>query len=112
MNSLSGWVNSFNVFFIEESLGVNKDEVDGVQQTNRIVGYIVQLPIVLSIGVIYDIYGRKKPFLLAWTLETLVLFVYPFNKDIFLYYFISALSVPLTAVFTLPFVPDLIKEES
>tara|TARA_B110000285_G_C14831101_1_gene470934 strand:+ start:469 stop:669 length:201 start_codon:yes stop_codon:yes gene_type:complete len=66
----------------------------------------------MSIGVIYDIYGRKKPFLLAWTLASLAMFVYPFNKEIYLYYFISALIVPLTAMFTLPFVPDLIKEES
>jgi hypothetical protein len=40
MNSLNGFINSFNVFFIEESLGVGKEEVDDVQQTNRIIGYI------------------------------------------------------------------------
>jgi len=67
---------------------------------------------VLGIGVIYDIYGRRKPFLFAWSLACLGMFVYPFNDNKFLYYLISVLMVPLTAIFTIPFVPDLIKEES
>ena len=81
MNSLTGWVNIYNVFFIEGTLKVSKANVDEVQQTNRIIGYIVQFPIVVSIGVVYDIYGRRKPFLSAWALASLAIFIYPFNKN-------------------------------
>ena len=112
MNALTGWVNTYNVFFIEDNLKVKKINVDEVQQTNRIIGYIVQFPIVVSIGVIYDIYGRRKPFLFAWALASLAIFVYPFNSNTYLYFFISVLLVPLTAVFTMPFIPDLIMEQS
>merc|ERR1712166_1703215 len=97
---------------IEESLGVAPTGVDKVQQTNRIIGYCVQAPIVLSIGVIYDLVGRRKPFLTAWTLASFAIFVYPFNDDEGMYFAISVLLIPLVAVFTLPFIPDLIKEES
>ena len=100
------------VFFIEEALGVNKQDVDDIQQTQRIIGYIVQFPIVMSVGVIYDIYGRRKPFLLAWVLACIATFIYPFVTNKILYYMVSVLIVPLTAVFTIPFIPDLIKEES
>ena len=81
MNSLTGWVNIYNVFFIEGNLKVSKANVDEVQQTNRIIGYIVQFPIVISIGVVYDIYGRRKPFLGAWALASLAIFIYPFNDN-------------------------------
>lgn len=66
----------------------------------------------MSIGVVYDIYGRRKPFLLAWAFAAIATFVYPFATDKVLYYIVSTLLVPLTACFTIPFVPDLIMEAS
>jgi MFS family permease len=66
----------------------------------------------MSVGVIYDLYGRRKPFLTAWILACVAVFVYPFVTNRVLYYFVNVLLVPLTAVFTIPFIPDLIKEDS
>lgn len=66
----------------------------------------------MGIGVIYDLYGRRVPFLSAWCLACLATFIYPFVTNKYLYYFISVLIVPLTAVFTIPFIPDLIMESS
>lgn len=66
----------------------------------------------MSIGVVYDIYGRRLPFLSAWALASIAVFIYPFNTNEYVYYFISTLLVPLTALFTIPFIPDLIMENS
>jgi MFS family permease len=66
----------------------------------------------MSVGVIYDLYGRRKPFLAAWILACLATFVYPFVTNKYLYYVVSVFLVPLTAIFTIPFIPDLIMEES
>ena len=66
----------------------------------------------LTVGVIYDIYGRRKPFLAAWTLASVGLFIYPWNDNLYIYFLINTMMVPLTSVFTLPFIPDLFVESS
>lgn len=65
----------------------------------------------LSIGVIYDTVGRRKPLLIASSLASIAFLVYPFNTSIAIYYIINVLIVPFTSLFGLPFVPDLVKEE-
>jgi len=75
------------------------------------IGYIGQLPLSLGLGIIYDIYGRRKPLFASWILAALALIVYPFATNRYVYYFINLCVVPLTATGGMPFIPDLIKEE-
>jgi len=65
----------------------------------------------MSIGVIYDTVGRRKPLLLASAIACGATLVYPFNTNIVIFYIINMLFVPWNAMVQLPFIPDLIKEE-
>ena len=49
--------------------------------------------------------------LIAGSLATVAFLIFPFCHNQYLYYFLNALYTPLSAIFTLPFVPDLIREE-
>jgi len=113
---LSGWINTFNVFFIDRNilpLESERAETDTVQQTNRIIAYIAGLPISLTTGVLFDTIGRRKPVLFASALASVALIAYPFNTNEYVYYLINLLIVPFSiAGDTVPFIPDLIKEES
>ena len=60
----------------------------------------------------YDTVGRRKPLLFAMGLATIAIFIYPFVTNFYVYLVISALIVPLNSLATLPFIPDLIVEES
>lgn len=66
------------------------------------------------IGVVYDTVGRRKPLLISVTIASIAFIVYPFIKhSILLYYVVNFLIVPFTVTGeTMPFIPDLIKEES
>ena len=67
----------------------------------------------LSIGVAYDTIGRRKPMFIAMALASFAIIVYPFNSNIPLFYVINLLIVPFNVTgATMPFIPDLIKEES
>ena len=82
----ASWLDAYNVYFIVNHLDLDETEVAGVLQIGRIVAYIFQLPIVLCVGLIYDIWGRKKPFLLAWIMASVGLFVSPLISNKYLYY--------------------------
>jgi len=74
----------------------------------------------LGLGVIYDIYRRRKQLFAAYALGGLVLIVYPlaieryaYAKDGQYWFYITNLClIPLSATSYLPFIPDLIREES
>ena len=63
----------------------------------------------LTIGVIFDTIGRKIPFAISLILSVSAYLMYPIFKSVTLYYIISLMTVMLTVMKTLPFVPDLIK---
>jgi hypothetical protein len=66
------------------------------------------LPIILSIGVIYDTFGRKKPYGLAIFLVGVSYILYPICTEVWFYYLITFLGVLFNATSNLPFIPDLI----
>jgi len=76
-----------------------------------IIGYIGTLPLALGFGVIYDVYGRRKPLLATWALAAVAFALYPLATNEYLFYLVNLCIVPMTATSGLPIIPDLIKEE-
>ena len=68
----------------------------------------VTMVLMLTIGLIYDVFGRKTPLLIFVSILVLVELIYPFIENEMEYYTISAISSFFPVVITNPFIPDLI----
>ena len=66
----------------------------------------------LSIGIIFDTIGRRKPYIVATFLASLAMGLYPFCTTTTVYYILGAMIAPLSSVRTIPLIPDFIQEES
>ena len=62
----------------------------------------------IVIGLLFDIIGRKKPYIVALVLALVAYGLFPFCKSVIFYYFLGAILKPLYSFVTIPFVPDLI----
>ena len=77
--------------------------------------YIVPFIIVceMSIGMIYDIFGRKRPLAMSYLLVSIGLFVLINGHDVYPWYLLAKFfSVFENITAGVPFVPDLLHEES
>ena len=92
---LTHWNNTYDIYFIENVLKTPKNKVVAVQENNRMIQYLTQLPVTLAIGTIYDTYGRKKPLILAFSIAVIVFAVFPYNTNRYIYYFLNVLTVPI-----------------
>ena len=67
----------------------------------------------LVIGSIYDIYGRKKPLIITYFMASMGLFITPFFSSVYPWYQLSMVLKSIENVTALvPFIPDLLMEES
>ena len=84
----------------------------------NIVSYcgIIVTVATLLIGMAYDVFGRRKPLLIAYFLTSAGLFMIPWgkgNKMIWSYYLIARFFVVSQNItLSCPFVPDLVLEQS
>ena len=83
-----------------------------MQNNSGTITLIVNIPLVLVIGVLFDTVGRKKPYLIALVLALAYFTFFPICKSIILYYVLNAILKPLFSFIhtnkLIPFVPDLI----
>ena len=66
----------------------------------------------LASGTIYDLFGRKPPMLVFVFISCIAYSSLPFLESVFELYLFSILEIPVGALISNPFIPDLISEES
>jgi MFS family permease len=72
----------------------------------------VGVVLALSIGPIYDTLGRRVPYMFAITLTAIALALYPSTNTPWMLYVLIVLQKFFYTTKSLPFIPDLIREES
>jgi MFS family permease len=112
LESFFGFVSSYQTIFVENNLEGKDIRYQDVINNNLSIGNVMGIVLGLSIGVIYDTIGRKKPYMLGLLLTALSLGLYPTTTSVWMYFILNVLLQLFKATRWLPFIPDLVLEES
>jgi MFS family permease len=97
---------------LENLYNTPSHEVAGTIANTAIIPIIFMVLAEIGIGTIYDIYGRKKPMVFTYICSTIGTLITPLGSSIWWFQVSRIFVCVLNVTAMLPFIPDLLMEES
>ena len=97
---------------LEKFYNVPSDEVAGTIANTAIIPIIFMVVAEICIGTIYDLFGRKKPLVFTYICSTIGTLITPLGSSLYWFQVTRIFVCILNITAMLPFIPDLLMEES
>lgn len=106
------WSETYGVYFLKYQLHAKDTDYQDIARNTGSILVISSFLTNIFIGLIYDVFGRRRPIQVFLIIVVIGQCMYPFITTRLWFYIAAFMTAPLVVINTNPFVPDLFQENS